>query len=74
MVNDNCMITKGLMQTIREYVSSHKHVNRVLCVEAACRDIRLLNEGAKIPDDMLRQIICREAFRFGMVLHFEHDC
>jgi len=40
MVNDNCMITKNVIHTIRHYVSAHKQVNKVLNVNDACRDIR----------------------------------
>lgn len=75
MVNDNSVITQSLIFAIRQYVSSQnvssqKNVNRILHVENAMTKFRMLNSEIEVSDDVLRDLLCREAIRFGMVLRF----
>ncbi len=75
MTNDNYTITRSVVFAIRDYVSSQnimlgKSVNRIFQVETALNNFKRMHKNVHICDDLLRQRLCSEAIRFGMILYF----
>lgn len=66
-----------LITMIRHYFSSldisvQWPVNSIFDVETSLKEFRLLhkNSDIEVQDDELRALMCQEALRRGMVLHF----
>ncbi|WP_179057524.1 hypothetical protein [Bartonella apis] len=60
---------------IRQYLSSESYVmgcssNGVFEVERAVREFHLYDPECDVNDEFLREMLCVEALREGMALHF----
>ncbi len=74
-MTDHCNNMQRLIFMIRQYLSSESYVlgrsaNGVFEVERAVREFHLYNPECDVNDEFLRKMLCVEALRKGMALHF----
>lgn len=74
-MTDHCNNMQRLIFMIRQYLSSESDVmecssNGVFEVERAVREFHLYDPECDVNDEFLREMLCVEALRKGMALHF----
>lgn len=74
-MNKDCRQEQERIALIRQYlssknISSQEPINSILDVEASLNEFQRLNGNSGINDDEVRNILCQEALRLGMILHF----
>lgn len=74
-MNEQCTDMQRLISTIRQYLSSENKsfefpINGVFEVERSVENFHSYNDSFDLDDKILRDLLCIEALRIGLVLHF----